>query len=68
MPSLRINEGPENRSIFLDLNVGAAELKSSNVKGKNPLADPKVRQAIELAIDRDAIKRSVMRGLSIPRA
>jgi peptide/nickel transport system substrate-binding protein len=25
-----------------------------------------VRQAVELAIDRDAIKRSVMRGLSIP--
>ncbi|WP_455553461.1 ABC transporter substrate-binding protein [Comamonas kerstersii] len=63
---LRINEGPENRSIFLGLNVGAAELKSSNVKGKNPLADPKVREAIELAIDRDAIKRSVMRGLSNP--
>lgn len=63
---LRINEGPENRSIFLGLNVGGAELKSSNVKGKNPLADPKVREAIELAIDRDAIKRSVMRGLSNP--
>ena len=63
---LRINEGPENRSIFLGLNVGAAELKSSNVKGKNPLADPKVREAMELAIDRDAIKRSVMRGLSNP--
>ena len=63
---LRINEGPENRSIFLALNVGAAELKSSNIKGKNPLADLKVRQAMELAIDRDAIKRSVMRGLSNP--
>jgi peptide/nickel transport system substrate-binding protein len=48
--------------------VGAPELKSSNVKGKNPFADPKVRQAVELAIDRDAIKRSVMRGLSILRA
>lgn len=63
---LRINEGPENRSIFLGLNVGSPELKSSNIKGKNPLADPKVRQAMELAIDRDAIKRSVMRGLSNP--
>ena len=63
---LRINEGPENRSIFLGLNVGSAELKSSNIKGKNPLADPKVREAMELAIDRDAIKRSVMRGLSNP--
>jgi len=63
---LRINEGPENRSIFLGLNVGAAELKSSNIKGKNPLADVRVRQAIELAIDRDAIRRSVMRGMSSP--
>ncbi|MBF6631106.1 MAG: ABC transporter substrate-binding protein [Comamonas sp.] len=63
---LRINEGPENRSIFLGLNVGSAELFNSNIKGKNPLADPKVREAIELAIDRDAIKRSVMRGLSNP--
>ncbi len=63
---LRINEGPENRSIFLGLNVGGKELKYSSLKGKNPLADPRVREAIHLAIDRDAIKRSVMRGLSIP--
>ena len=63
---LRINEGPENRSIFLGLNVGGKELKYSSLKGKNPLADARVRQAIHLAIDRDAIKRSVMRGLSIP--
>ena len=63
---LRINEGPENRSIFLGLNVGGKELKTSSVKGKNPLADARVREAIHLAIDRDAIKRSVMRGLSIP--
>ena len=65
-PRLRINEGPENRSIFLGLNVGGKELKYSSLKGKNPLADARVREAIHLAIDRDAIKRSVMRGLSIP--
>ena len=63
---LRINEGPENRSIFLGLNVGARELKYSTLKGRNPLADARVREAIHLAIDRDAIRRSVMRGLSIP--
>ena len=63
---LRINDGPENRSIFLGLNVGGKELKYSSFKGKNPLADPRVREAIHLAIDRDAIKRSVMRGLSVP--
>jgi len=63
---LRVTEGPENRSIFLGLNVGAKELKYADVKGKNPLAEPKVREAINLAIDRDAIKSAVMRGLSIP--
>ena len=65
-PRLRISEGPENRSIFLGLNVGGKELKYSSLKGKNPLADARVREAIHLAIDRDAIKRTVMRGLSIP--
>ena len=63
---LRVTDGPENRSIFLGLNLGAKELKYSDVKGKNPLADPRVREAIALAIDRDAIKRAVMRGQSIP--
>jgi len=63
---LRVNDGLENRTVFLALNVGATELKSSNVKGKNPLADLRVRQAIDLAIDRDAIQRSVMRGMSNP--
>ncbi|MNV60091.1 Glutathione-binding protein GsiB precursor [compost metagenome] len=46
--------------------MGGKELKYSSLKGKNPLADARVREAIHLAIDRDAIKRSVMRGLSIP--
>lgn len=63
---LRVTEGPENRSIFLGLNVGAKELKYADVKGRNPLADPRVREAIGLAIDRDAIKAAVMRGLSNP--
>ena len=64
--SLRVNEGPENRTIFLGLNVGAEPLKNADVKDKNPLADPRVRQAFNIAIDRDAIKRAVMRGMSQP--
>ena len=42
------------------------ELATSNVKGKNPFADKRVRQAINMAIDREAIKRAVMRGQSVP--
>ena len=43
-----------------------SELKYSNVKGKNPFKDMRVRRALNMAVDREAIKRVMMRGLSIP--
>jgi len=63
---LKIVDGPEVRTIFLAPDIGSPELKYSNVKGKNPFADKRVRQALSMAIDREAIKRNIMRGLSIP--
>ena len=63
---LKIVDGPEVRTIYFAPDVGSAELKYSNVKGKNPFADKRVRQALSMAIDREAIKRNIMRGLSIP--
>lgn len=65
-PNVRVNLGPENRTIFLGMDVSSPELKTASVKGKNPFADKRVRQAINMAIDRDAIKRAVMRGQSVP--
>ena len=65
-PAVRVTEGAENRSIFLGLNVGAASLKTSNVQGRNPLADRRVREAFALAIDREQLRRAVMHGLAIP--
>lgn len=65
---VKIVDGPEVRTIYLAPDVGSAELKYSDVKGKNPFADKRVRQALSLAIDREAIKRNIMRGLSIPAA
>jgi peptide/nickel transport system substrate-binding protein len=44
------------------------ELLYSNVKGKNPFKDKRVRQAFYQAIDIDGIKRVVMRGASNPTA
>jgi peptide/nickel transport system substrate-binding protein len=67
-PKLKILDGPEVRTIYLAPDVGSAELKYSDVKGKNPFADKRVRQALSLAIDREAIKRNIMRGMSIPAA
>ena len=63
---LKVMDGPEVRTIFFAPDMGSAELKYSSVKGKNPFADKRVRQAMSMAIDREAIKRNIMRGLSLP--
>ena len=63
---LIVNNAPQNRTIFFGLNSGAADLENDNVDGKNPFADLRVRQAMNIAIDRDAIKQVVMRGQSAP--
>src|SRR5690606_32650895 len=63
---LRVAVGPENRSIFFGMNVGSPELKTSDIKGRNPFADKRVRHAINMTVNRQAIQRVVMRGQSIP--
>ena len=65
-PELRVVEGPENRVIFLVMDQERDELKYSNVKGRNPFKDLRVRQALYMAIDIEGIKRQVMRGKSVP--
>ena len=44
---------PQNRTIFFGMDQGAAELFSSNIKGKNPFADKRVRLAMYHALDMD---------------
>jgi peptide/nickel transport system substrate-binding protein len=58
--------GPELRTIFLGFDQYRDELLYSNVKGKNPFKDLRVRQAFYHAIDIKAIKAKVMRNLSTP--
>src|SRR5262245_6604170 len=65
-PNLRVTTGPENRTIFFGMDVGSPQLRSSDVKGRNPFAEVKVRQAINMAINREAIQRVVMRTQSVP--
>ncbi len=63
---LKIVDGHEVRTIYVALDEFSPELKHSDVKGKNPFKDKRVREALSIAIDREAIKRNTMRGLSIP--
>jgi peptide/nickel transport system substrate-binding protein len=65
-PNLRVTNGPENRTIFFGMDVVSPELKSSDIKGKNPFADKRVREAMNMTINREAIQRVVMRTQSVP--
>lgn len=65
---LKVLDGHEVRTIFIGMDQHNDELAFSNVKGKNPFKDVRVRKALNMAVDREAIKRVTMRGLSIPAA
>ncbi len=60
--------GPELRTIFLGMDQTRDELLESNVKGKNPFKDQRVRQALMLGIDENVIKARVMRNQATPSA
>ena len=63
---LNVTTVAQIRSIFFGMDQGVDELRSSNIKGKNPFKDVRVRHAMNLAIDKAAIQRVVMEGLSFP--
>jgi peptide/nickel transport system substrate-binding protein len=63
---LRIIEQPELRTIFLGFDQSRDELLKSDVKGKNPFKDQRVRQAFNEAVDIKAIQQRIMRGESHP--
>ena len=67
-PGLKLWQGPELRVIFLGMDQKRDELQFSNVKGKNPFKDKRVRQAFYQAIDVDGIAKTVMRGAATPIA
>lgn len=63
-----VMQGPELRTIFLGMDQKRDELLFSNVKGKNPFKDKRVRQAFYQAIDIEAIRSRVMRNAATPTA
>lgn len=67
-PNIVVVEGPELRTIFLGFDQLSPELRASDVKGKNPYKDVRVRKAFYQAIDIETIKTKVMRGLATPSA
>jgi peptide/nickel transport system substrate-binding protein len=64
--NLKVMDGVENRTIFLGMDQHRDELPGSNIKGKNPLKDLRVRKALYQSIDSANLNRVTMRGLSQP--
>ena len=65
-PNLRIIQGPELRTIYLGMDQMRPELLKSDVRGRNPFQDVRVRRAMYQAIDIEAIRSRVMRGQARP--
>jgi len=65
-PRVQVIEGPELRTIYLGFDHERDQLLYSDVQGRNPLQDRRVREAIYRAIDVDALVRTVMRGKAWP--
>jgi peptide/nickel transport system substrate-binding protein len=65
-PGVSVTTGAENRTIFFAYDVTSDSLIS--LPGDNPFKKAEVREAMALALDRDAIRQVVMRGQSVPGA
>ena len=61
--TLKVMDGVESRTMFFGMDQHREELPGSNVKGKNPLKDLRVRKALYQSIDIDSLMRVTMRGL-----
>jgi peptide/nickel transport system substrate-binding protein len=65
-PGLKLAQTSQPRTAYLALDQANSELRSSQVRGRNPFDDRRVRQAIYQAIDIETIRDSVMQRLSVP--
>ncbi|MDF2809030.1 MAG: Peptide transporter, periplasmic peptide-binding protein [Microvirga sp.] len=63
---LKVASSPDLRVIYLQPDMARDELQYSDIKGKNPFKDVRVRRAMQMAVDVVAIQQKVMRGFSVP--
>jgi len=61
---LKVIKTAEVRSVFLGFDVARDQLLYSDVQGKNPFKDIRVRRAVYQAINNDALQSRIMRGFS----
>jgi peptide/nickel transport system substrate-binding protein len=60
--SLKVSEVDDIGTQYFAFDQHSAELAGSDVKGRNPFKDVRVRRAVQLAVDTDLIVKQVLRG------
>lgn len=65
-PGIVVRRTLENRVVFLGFDQFRDELTTSNIKGRNPFKDQRVRWAVAHAIDYDAIRNVLLRDQVVP--
>ncbi|MEO6986025.1 MAG: ABC transporter substrate-binding protein [Paralcaligenes sp.] len=65
-PNIQVQHRPETRPLVFGMDQRRDELLFSNVKGKNPFKDKRVREAMNLAVDTNVINQKIMRGAGRP--
>ena len=64
-PAFRVYTGLENRVLFFGFDQFRDALDGSDVTGRNPFKDRRVREAFAKAIDVDVLQAKIMRGQSV---
>jgi len=68
-PQINLFQTPTSRIMFVVFDMFAEPTPTvADTAGRNPFKDLRVRQALSLAINREAIVRQVMEGLAVPAA
>ena len=65
-PAMRMLQSPDLGQQYLTFDQARDELEGSDVKGRNPFKDIRVRQAVYHAINADLIVKKVLRGHGTP--
>ena len=65
-PGIKLETGKNLQTNFIMFDLSRDQLNGSNIQGKNPFKDRRVREALYLAIDTSAIISKVMKGFAYP--
>ena len=65
-PNLKLVHRPKLFTAFFGFDQVSQELRTSNVKGKNPLKDKRIRQAMAYAMEFESVLRPLMGELFLP--